>query len=58
MTGPTPIRGKRPTAEESDLALIRAALHEQGQLLASLVGAMAKLDAKLDEVVSALARTT
>ena len=48
----TPIRGTRPTAEESDLALIRAALHEHGQLLALLLASVTTLTAKVDELLA------
>lgn len=54
MSDVAPIRGKRPTAEESDLALIRAALHQQGILIAEIHSAVAKLIVRVEEIVTML----
>lgn len=32
----TPIRKRRPTADETDLALLRAAIQQQSQMMASI----------------------
>lgn len=51
---PTPISvGRRPT-EESNLAMIQAALQQQGKMLGEVIVAMQAITARLDDVIARL----
>lgn len=53
-SAPTPIAaGRRPT-EESNLAMIQAALQQQGKMLGEVIVAMQAITARLDDVIARL----
>jgi hypothetical protein len=52
-SAPTPIAGRRPT-EESNLAMIQAALQQQGKMLGEVISAMQAITARLDGVIARL----
>lgn len=54
MSEVAPIRGRRPTSDESDLALIRASIQAQGQLLAALHGELAKLSVEVARIAEVI----